>query len=95
MAKKQEHRHEKAVSLGAAPNHASLVIHLFNHAMAAQWIRRGVHFVLFGTNRRALSEGFHADFEYLRHINGPRSARPRAKLRVVKGAKGGGKGPDG
>jgi 4-hydroxy-2-oxoheptanedioate aldolase len=72
-----------------------LVIHLFNHAMAAQWIHRGVHFVLFGTDRRALSEGFHADFEYLRHINGPRSARPRAKLRVVKGAKGGGKGPDG
>jgi hypothetical protein len=77
-----------------------LVIHLFNHAMAAQWIHRGVHFVLFGTDRRALSEGFHADFEYLRHINGPRSARPRAKLRVVKGggakgAKSGGKGPYG
>jgi 4-hydroxy-2-oxoheptanedioate aldolase len=76
-----------------------LVIHLFNHDMAAYWIRRGVNFVLFGHDRRALSEGFHADFEYLRHINGHSKAKgkaaTRAKLKVVKGAKGSAKGPYG
>jgi 4-hydroxy-2-oxoheptanedioate aldolase len=78
-----------------------LVIHLFNHNMASHWIRRGVHFVLFGTDRRALSEGFHADFEALRHINGhgkpAKANRPHARprLKLVKGAKGGSKGPYG
>lgn len=77
-----------------------LVIHLFSHDMAAYWIRRGVNFVLFGTDRRALSEGFHADFEHLRHIGAAKAAKngksaTRAKLKLVKGAKGGGKGPYG
>jgi 4-hydroxy-2-oxoheptanedioate aldolase len=70
-----------------------LVIHLFNHDMAAFWIRRGVHFILFGTDRRALSEGFHADFEYLRGVNGAKhavkaaskaAAKGKPKLRLVK-----------
>ena len=46
-----------------------LVIHLFNHDMAAYWIHKGIHFILYGTDRRALSEGFIADFEALRHVN--------------------------
>ena len=61
-----------------------LVIHLFNHDMAGYWIRKGVHFILFGTDRRALSEGFHADFEALRHVNGRKIRRGPPKLKVVK-----------
>ena len=96
------HIHDTCRKLGVP-----LVIHLFNHDMAAHWIRRGVHFVLFGTDRRALSEGFHGDFEFLRNINGARSqkvahrsrAKLRPKLHVVKGGAAksakGGKGPYG
>ncbi|MCH8241669.1 MAG: hypothetical protein IH897_03535 [Planctomycetes bacterium] len=75
-----------------------LVIHLFNHDMAAYWINKGIHFILYGTDRRALSEGFIADFEALRYVNGGKvkggkaskhnAPRARAKLTVVHSKKG-------
>lgn len=69
-----------------------LVIHLFNHDMATYWINRGIRFILFGTDRRALSEGFTVEFEALRHINGGRTrtgrGRSKQKLSVVHSKKG-------
>ncbi|MDH4225762.1 MAG: aldolase/citrate lyase family protein [Deltaproteobacteria bacterium] len=57
-----------------------LMVHLFNHDMAVHWLKAGLQVVLFGTDRRALSEGFIADFEFLRNVD---QVPARAKLRLV------------
>jgi staphyloferrin B biosynthesis citrate synthase len=47
-----------------------LVIHFFNYEMAQPWIERGIHFVLFGTDRRGIGDAMKKDFDFLRGLEG-------------------------
>lgn len=42
-----------------------LVIHFFTHEMAQPWIEQGIHFVLYGTDRRGIGDAMKADFDFL------------------------------
>lgn len=47
-----------------------LVIHFFTHEMAEPWIERGVHFILFGTDRQGIGDAMKKNFEHLRGLEG-------------------------
>jgi hypothetical protein len=43
-----------------------LVIHFFSYEMADPWIEKGIHFVLFGTDRGGIGDTMEQDFAHLR-----------------------------
>lgn len=42
-----------------------LVIHFFTHEMAQPWIEKGIHFILYGTDRRGIGDAMKKDFDFL------------------------------
>ena len=60
-----EHIHTTCRSKGVP-----LVIHFFTYEMAEPWIAKGVHFVLFGTDRKGIGDGMKKDFDHLRNLGG-------------------------
>jgi 2-keto-3-deoxy-L-rhamnonate aldolase RhmA len=60
-----EHIHATCTAKGVP-----LVIHFFTHEMAQPWIEKGVHFVLFGTDRRGIGDAMKKDFDFLRDLEG-------------------------
>jgi 4-hydroxy-2-oxoheptanedioate aldolase len=53
--------HETCVAKGVP-----LVIHFFSYEMADPWIEKGIHFVLFGTDRGGIGDTMEQDFAHLR-----------------------------
>ena len=47
-----------------------LVIHFFTYEMAQPWIERGIHFILFGSDRRGIGDAMKTDFDFLRGLEG-------------------------
>jgi 2-keto-3-deoxy-L-rhamnonate aldolase RhmA len=47
-----------------------LVIHFFTYEMAQPWIEKGIHFVLFGSDRKGIGDGMKKDFDFLRGLEG-------------------------
>ena len=47
-----------------------LVIHFFTYEMAQPWIGRGIHFILFGSDRRGIGDAMKTDFDFLRGLEG-------------------------
>jgi 4-hydroxy-2-oxoheptanedioate aldolase len=47
-----------------------LVIHFFTYEMAQPWIGKGIHFVLFGSDRKGIGDAMKKDFDFLRGLEG-------------------------
>ncbi len=47
-----------------------LVIHFFTYEMAQPWIEKGIHFVLFGSDRTGIGDAMKTDFDFLRGLEG-------------------------
>jgi len=47
-----------------------LVIHFFTYEMAQPWIEKGVHFILFGSDRKGIGDAMKQDFDFLRGLEG-------------------------
>lgn len=45
-----------------------LVIHFFTYEMAEPWIDKGVHFILFGSDRKGIGDSMKKDFSHLRGL---------------------------